>query len=95
MIHFLRTLLQRLFRLDSQYDAEIEEAESHSSARPPAVQEQVVTAVMVYVSVNGQKYHTENCQRVIKSKTSIKLEEAVNRYEPCKICNPPTTKTVA
>jgi methylphosphotriester-DNA--protein-cysteine methyltransferase len=44
----------------------------------------------VYITNTGEKYHTERCASVRKSKIAIRLEQAVSRgYEPCKRCKPP------
>jgi methylphosphotriester-DNA--protein-cysteine methyltransferase len=44
----------------------------------------------VYITNTGEKYHTERCASVRKSKIAITLEQAVSRgYEPCKRCKPP------
>jgi methylphosphotriester-DNA--protein-cysteine methyltransferase len=44
----------------------------------------------VYITTTGEKYHTERCASVRKSKIAIRLDQAVSRgYEPCKRCKPP------
>jgi micrococcal nuclease len=44
----------------------------------------------VYVTASGQKYHTENCSSLRRSKIAVSLEDAVRSgYEPCGICTPP------
>jgi methylphosphotriester-DNA--protein-cysteine methyltransferase len=44
----------------------------------------------VFITDTGEKYHTERCASVRKSKIAIRLEQAVSRgYEPCKRCNLP------
>jgi methylphosphotriester-DNA--protein-cysteine methyltransferase len=44
----------------------------------------------VYITNTGEKYHTERCASVKKSKIAISLEDAVKKgYAPCKRCNPP------
>ena len=44
----------------------------------------------VYITKTGEKYHTERCASVRKSKISVLLGEAVSKgYEPCKRCKPP------
>ncbi len=43
---------------------------------------------VVYVTGKGAKYHTENC-RLVVAQTPIKLEEAKQSYEPCRVCKPP------
>jgi hypothetical protein len=44
---------------------------------------------IVYVTKTGDKYHTERCASVSKSKIAISLGRAASRYQPCKQCNPP------
>jgi methylphosphotriester-DNA--protein-cysteine methyltransferase len=44
----------------------------------------------VYITNTGEKYHTERCASVRKSKIAIRLDQAVLQgYEPCKRCKPP------
>ena len=46
---------------------------------------------IVYITKTGEKYHTERCSSLKKSKISISLGEAVAKgYEPCKLCKPPS-----
>jgi hypothetical protein len=44
---------------------------------------------IVYVTKTGEKYHTEQCSSLKKSKIAISLGRAVIKYQPCKQCNPP------
>jgi len=44
---------------------------------------------IVYVTKTGNKYHTEQCSSVSKSKIAITLGRATIKYQPCKQCNPP------
>jgi len=44
---------------------------------------------IVYVTKTGDKYHTEECASVRKSKIAISLGRAASKYQPCKQCNPP------
>jgi hypothetical protein len=44
---------------------------------------------IVYVSKTGEKYHTESCSSLKKSKIAISLGKAVLKYQPCKLCEPP------
>ena len=41
----------------------------------------------VYITVNGSKYHRENCIYA-EDAMRIKREDAENQYDPCKFCNP-------
>ena len=54
----------------------------------PSAKNVVEVGEVVYVTVKGTKYHTENC-RLVVTQTPIKLEEAKQSYEPCKVCKPP------
>lgn len=45
----------------------------------------------VYVTKSGEKYHTDGCRYLVKSKIAISLGDAVAQgYEACKVCKPPT-----
>lgn len=44
---------------------------------------------IVYVTRTGEKYHLGNCRYLHKSKIPMELEEAKQKYEPCKVCKPP------
>jgi len=45
----------------------------------------------VYVTKTGKKYHTESCRYLRRSKTPMKLKDAVKAgYTPCSVCKPPT-----
>src|SRR6185436_17742635 len=46
--------------------------------------------VTVYITRTGSKYHREGCRSLARSMIPLSLEEAVSRYGPCGICNPPT-----
>lgn len=43
----------------------------------------------VYVTKSGSKYHWETCRFLSKSKRPMSLRDATQRYEPCRVCNPP------
>jgi len=44
---------------------------------------------IVYITMSGEKYHTEICQFVRMERTAITKGEAIDRnYEPCKRCKP-------
>jgi micrococcal nuclease len=45
----------------------------------------------VYITKTGKKYHRDGCRYLSKSKIPISLEDAVSRYSPCSVCNPPST----
>ena len=46
--------------------------------------------LVVYITKSGEKYHTEKCSYLKKSKIEISLEDAVDAgYEPCSRCKPP------
>jgi hypothetical protein len=45
----------------------------------------------VYITASGEKYHSDGCRYLAKSKIAVSLGDAVaNGYEPCKVCKPPT-----
>ena len=46
--------------------------------------------ITVYVTKTGAKYHRENCRYLSKSKIPMSLKDAAKKYEPCKVCKPPT-----
>jgi endonuclease YncB( thermonuclease family) len=46
--------------------------------------------ITVYATRTGKKYHRDGCRFLSKSKIPISLIEAVSRYGPCSVCNPPT-----
>lgn len=46
--------------------------------------------ITVYVTKTGGKYHRENCRYLSKSKIPMSLKDAAKKYEPCKVCKPPT-----
>lgn len=49
-------------------------------------------SITVYVTNSGKKYHNAGCRYLSKSENSISLDDAISEgYEPCSICNPPTT----
>ena len=43
----------------------------------------------VYVTRTGKKYHLASCSSLRRSKISVSLAEAKERYGPCGRCNPP------
>lgn len=56
---------------------------------PEALAEQTV-----YATKSGTKYHADGCKFLSKSKVPMKLKDAVKKYTPCSICNPPVLKEV-
>lgn len=45
--------------------------------------------IIVYITESGDKYHSDGCQYIRKSKIPISLEEAKDKgYTPCKRCKP-------
>ena len=47
------------------------------------------TAVTVYVTRTGSKYHRAGCRYLSKSSTPMKLPDASRRYGACSVCKPP------
>lgn len=45
--------------------------------------------VTVYVTKTGTKYHREECRHLAKSAIPMKLSEARQKFQPCKVCKPP------
>ena len=54
----------------------------------PGVDEDVQSET-VYVTRTGKKYHLGSCSSLRRSKLSISLVEAKQKYSPCSRCNPP------
>lgn len=49
---------------------------------------------MVYITVKGKKYHSENCRFLRKSRIPISLAAAQAKgYGPCSVCNPCASNT--
>lgn len=46
--------------------------------------------ITVYVTKTGAKYHRDGCRYLSKSKIPMSLKDAAKKYEPCKVCKPPT-----
>lgn len=44
----------------------------------------------VYVTKTGAKYHRDGCRYLRSSKIEMALSEAKRRFDPCKVCRPPT-----
>ncbi|GEM_PF-2957113 len=56
----------------------------------PSSGETASKEIFVYVSASGKKYHVESCGTLKENKNKISLDKAISeKYEPCKICNPP------
>jgi hypothetical protein len=49
--------------------------------------------ITVYVTRTGAKYHRDGCRYLSRSKIPMTLKEAAKRFEPCKVCRPPTINT--
>lgn len=48
------------------------------------------TSPTVYITDTGEKYHSDGCQYLRKSRHSISLKDAKNQgYSPCSRCGPP------
>jgi hypothetical protein len=57
---------------------------------PLAAEEEIQTSEVVYVTDSGEKYHSDGCQYLSKSKNAISLEDAIAEgYTPCSKCDPP------
>lgn len=50
------------------------------------------TSITVYVTKTGEKYHRAGCQYLSQSSIAKELRDAISLgYEPCSVCNPPTS----
>ena len=56
---------------------------------PPVVNEPEVVGTLVYVTDTGTKYHVTSCSYLKDNKRAVPLSDAIDQYEPCKICKPP------
>ncbi len=46
-------------------------------------------SIIVYITDNGKKYHTENCSYLSHTSNPITLKDAIEKgYTPCSKCNP-------
>jgi len=51
-----------------------------------------LNAQTVFITKTGEKYHTNDCRHLSNSRSSIELNEALNKgYEACKVCRPTQT----
>ena len=67
---------------------------SHSTApvseAPAAAAVEEPVEVIVYVTKTGEKYHSDGCQYLSRSRIPISLEDAkASGYTPCSKCHPP------
>jgi hypothetical protein len=47
------------------------------------------SAITVYITRTGEKYHRRSCQHLARSKYPVSLKDAKQRgYAPCKVCRP-------
>lgn len=52
--------------------------------------EQNKQGTTVYITKSGEKYHSDGCRSLSKSKIPIDLSNAKSKgYAPCNVCNPP------
>ncbi len=57
---------------------------------PTVVVNAAEETTVVYVTKTGEKYHSEGCRYLKKSKIEKSLEDAIDEgYEPCSVCHPP------
>lgn len=49
---------------------------------------------IVYVTSTGKSYHREACSYLISSKIAVSLDEAIQSYIPCAVCNPPVAESI-
>jgi len=58
------------------------------TASPSSDENSLDEPIYVYVTEKGKKYHRKVC-RIAAAQIRIQLEEALSRYEPCRVCNLP------
>jgi hypothetical protein len=56
---------------------------------PGAGAEAQPATITVHATRTGAKYHRAGCRYLAKSQIPMPLDQAKQRYGPCKICNPP------
>ena len=85
-----------VFRIDGLGDPSIPVVRSSvgvqevmTSAQELPVPDETQASEIVYVTRTGKKYHRDGCSSLRRSKISISLVEAKQRYGPCSRCNPP------
>ncbi len=59
------------------------------SNTPTPIPKQKETAVTVYITKTGSKYHKAGCRYLSKSSIPIDLASAKSNYSPCSVCRPP------
>lgn len=63
---------------------------SPSAAPVTDTAEEEPVEVVVYVTKTGEKYHSDGCQYLSKSRIPISLDDAkADGYTPCSKCHPP------
>lgn len=63
-------------------------AEAPAAAAEPDPQRDE-SAVTVYITNTGERYHRGSCQYLSHSKITVSLKEAKQRgYTPCRVCKP-------
>jgi hypothetical protein len=60
-----------------------------SAAAPTSKPNPAAVSTVVWVTRSGKKYHAEGCRYLTASKSEISLADAKQRYEACKVCQPP------
>jgi endonuclease YncB( thermonuclease family) len=56
---------------------------------PKKGKESAPATFTVYVTRSGKSYHLDGCRHLAKSKMPLSLDEALKKYKPCSVCNPP------
>ena len=70
--------------------AEKEKREAEEAAKAEAARlKKSKDEYIVYVTPTGECYHELHCPRIKNSYSPIALKDAVGRFRPCKVCNPP------
>ena len=63
---------------------------AQGSPAPRELPKQTAATQTVYVTRTGEKCHRAGCRSLAKSAIPTSLNEAAQRYTPCKLCRPPT-----
>lgn len=59
---------------------------------PAAVASEGNWQTQVYITRTGSKYHRAGCSALSRSHIPISLADAMARYGPCSLCNPPPSE---
>ena len=49
--------------------------------------------IEVYITNTGKKYHKRSCRYLRSSSNCVQLKYAIKLFDPCSVCNPPTSNS--